>query len=57
MTNDEMTATRQTMTVRELRQALFNCEDQDAPVLIDGKIVFEAWWTGDGYFLTSMEAK
>lgn len=44
------------MSIAELRQALFNADDQDAPVLIDGKAICEAWWNGDGYQITTMEA-
>jgi len=42
------------LSVAELREMLSNCDDQDAPVFVDGKAIDEAWWTGeDGYLITS----
>ncbi len=44
------------LSVAELREMLGNCDDQDAPVFVDGKPIHEAWWVGDdGYFITSQD--
>jgi len=44
------------LSVAELREMLYHCGNQDAPVFVDGKAIHEAWWTGGGYFITTQEA-
>ena len=45
------------LSVWDLREALSNAGDVDAPVFVDGKPINEAWWDGDGYHITTKEAK